>query len=149
MFVGGLVRAQCEAGNKLLLGHPENLGRVRGGGFPASLWQLSSIKDLGKLPGARSGAEHLSEYGAQTLRPKRFLTNLSFPSQAWSHGWPTFEGDGQNTGPLFRVQAPVIPKNVKPSQAWPSKLLAEMLRAFVADSQVSGSSCSQGRGGEG
>ena len=153
-FVGELVRAQCEAGNKWLLGHPENLGRVRGGGYPASLWQLSSIKDLGKLPGARSGAVHMSEYGAQTLRPTRLLTNLSFPSQAWSHGWPTFEGDGKYTGSLFRVQAPVIPKNVKPSQAWPSKLLAVMLRAFVADSQVSGSTSTKGgefvnRGGRG
>ena len=96
----------------------------------------------------------MSEYGAQTLRPTRLLTNLSFPSQAWSHGWPTFEGDGKYSGPLFRVQAPVIPKNVKPSQASPSKLLAVMLRAFVADSQVSGSTSTKGgefvnRGGRG
>ena len=43
---------------RFLLEHPEDLGAVRGGGDPASIWQLQAVQDIIQETGATWGALH-------------------------------------------------------------------------------------------
>ena len=64
---------------RFLVERPEDLGAVRGERL-ASIWQLPEIRNLVYHTGAATWAIHQCEYGATTLKPTRFISDLPLAS---------------------------------------------------------------------
>lgn len=56
---------------------PEDLGATKNGN-PASIWQMQQFQDLLVLPGCRTFAIFQCEFGAETPKPTRFVSDLKF-----------------------------------------------------------------------
>ena len=97
-FVLSVLKAQAKTGGKVLLEHPEDLGRRRQGD-PGSVWRWPQVKELAERHGLSTGALLQSSWGRAFPKPTRFLHNLPAFERDLRPGWPTFEKDSY-IGPL-------------------------------------------------
>ena len=79
-----------EHDTRFLVEHPEDLGAVRGE-RPASIWQLPEVRDLVYRTSATTWAIHQCEFGADTLKPTRFLSDIPEAAKEKHQGWPQFD----------------------------------------------------------
>ncbi len=101
-----------------LLEHPEDLGavttfkrRARTAWFqtisgqvrPASIWQLSDIRKIADHKAVFTRVFHQCLFGADSPKPTRILTSLSYLESLGWPGWPQLHSDsGSYLGPLPR-----------------------------------------------
>ena len=84
-----------------LLLHPEDLGRLKNGDNPASIWQRADVRSiLDQSCQARTWVVHLCRYGAEASHPTRAVTNLRGGPR--SMPWPMLDGQDCYQGPLGR-----------------------------------------------
>ena len=96
-------RAAHTAGALFLTEHPEHLGRTASGHVAASIWQLAEMTSLANECGAIAVAIYQCEWGAETLKPTRFLSTLapsSLLNTVGHQGWPRFREGSVYSGPL-------------------------------------------------
>ena len=87
-------------GGRVLLEHPEDLGRVKDGGTPGSIWRWPLVRKLSNRTGILWGALAQQDLGAPSVKPTRLLGNLSCALH-WLHlGPPRFDARGRYLGPL-------------------------------------------------
>ena len=79
--------------------HPEDLGTASTG-RPASIWQSERFQALLLRPNVRTFAFFQCEFGGETSKPTRFVTDLDFESSALHFGPPNIDATGQYHGPL-------------------------------------------------
>ena len=92
--------AAHEAGAAFLLEHPEDLGRAPGG-FPASIWQWPSTKELASKTEAQTVATQQQHFkGARHVKPTRFFGTLLGMAELGDEGWPYFDTEGYYQGPV-------------------------------------------------
>ena len=72
-----LAAAAAQVGNAFLIEHPEDLGLAEDGSRPSSIWQWPDMLELIACHNSLSFAVFQCEYGADTSKPTRFVTNLS------------------------------------------------------------------------
>ena len=103
-----------------ILVHPEDLGKMRGGETPASLWQWEEVQSiLDNRKDAKSWVEHMCAYGAASAHPTRVLTNLSGGPDHM--GLPRFDGDGWYLGPLGKCGHVHVSSVGRAEQEWTTK----------------------------
>jgi len=78
---------------------PEDLGATKNG-IPASIWQMQQFQDLLVLPGCRTFAIFQCEFGAETPKPTRFVSDLRFFEGNIFLGAPQFDKAWNYKGPL-------------------------------------------------
>ena len=78
---------------------PEDLGATKNG-IPASIWQMQQFQDLLVLPGCRTFAIFQCEFGAETPKPTRFVSDLKFFEGNIFPGVPQFDKAWNYKGPL-------------------------------------------------
>eukprot|EP00439_Symbiodinium_sp_Y106_P002778 s9765_g1.t1 len=89
-----LAAAAAQVGNAFLIEHPEDLGLAEDGSRPSSIWQWPDMLELIACHNSLSFAVFQCEYGADTSKPTRFVTNLSsFQKQPPPYAGSVFEGD--------------------------------------------------------
>ena len=95
------VREACQAGLwvRMILEHPEDLGLVRGGHMPASIWQLPQHFEA-ISHGFNSVAVLQCWSGTDFPKPTRFLTNLEAAAALGISGVPEFHVSRVYKGPL-------------------------------------------------
>ena len=102
-FEAILVGYRSPARTRHLLEHPEDLGVVRTGDRPASIWQDPHHLQIIKETGAQTGALHQCRYpGALSKKPTRITSDLKGFKDFVVLGWPTFDKLGRYVGPLPR-----------------------------------------------
>ena len=74
----------ADTGGHFILEHPEDLGSVEGE-LPGSIWQWPEVLELIPCCNAISFAVHQCQFGAPTLKPTRFMTNMEVTDQALFH----------------------------------------------------------------
>ena len=92
------IQLQINSCKHFLIEHPEDLGVTRTGAHPASVWQLSRLRNLIEAS-ASTFALHQCHFGSASQKPTRLAGNL--PS--WAHmsvAWPQFDRTGHYCGPL-------------------------------------------------
>lgn len=115
------LKAKCELGNLLvnraleavalgraspaksrfLIEHPEDLGRTKTNGDPASIWQREDVHALSLHSEATTVVLHHCRYeGALSAKPTRFLGNLHGLDALGFRGWPRFSKGFRYQGPL-------------------------------------------------
>ena len=97
-----LAAAAAQVGNAFLIEHPEDLGLAEDGSRPSSIWQWPEMLELIACHNSLSFAVFQCEYGADTSKPTRFVTNLSsFQKQPPPYAkLPWFSPQGRYQGPL-------------------------------------------------
>ena len=143
-----LAAAAAQVGNAFFIEHPEDLGVAEDGTRPSSIWQWPEMLELIACQNSLSFAVFQCEYGADTSRPTRFVTNLSsFQKHAPPYAkLPWFSPEGRYRGPLPRhcphpgAHGWLIGKDAttrawrtSPSAAYPGKLCL-FLAQHVVDS---------------
>ena len=143
-----LAAAAAQVGNAFLIEHPEDLGLAEDGSRPSSIWQWPEMLELIACHNSLSFAVFQCEYGADTSKPTRFVTNLSsFQKQPPPYAkLPWFSPQGRYQGPLPRncphpgAHSLLIGKDAttrawrtSPSAAYPGKLCL-FLAQHVVDS---------------
>ena len=99
MFEFSLVLTELQIGWLLL--HPEDLGKLKNGDNPASIWQRADVRSiLDQSCQARTWVVHLCSYGAEASHPTRAVTNLRGGPR--SMPWPMLDGQDCYQGPLGR-----------------------------------------------
>ena len=78
---------------------PEDLGATQNG-VPASIWQMQQFQDLLLLPGCSTFAVFQCEFGAETPKPTRFVSDLKFFEGNIYPGVPQFDSTWHYKGPL-------------------------------------------------
>ena len=129
-FTVRILQSQLEAGLKVVLEHPEDLGRRRNNARPASIWQWPKVKSLASSSSVVWGALYQSDFGSQFLKPTRILSNLLGIENILKVGPPAFDMHGSYVGPLMfqppQTQSMVGKDNVsfltKGTEAWPRQL---------------------------
>ena len=87
---------------RLLLEHPEDLGRSKHG-TPASIWQLPEIRAILKMcPDFFTVAGHQCQFGVDYSKPTRLLTDISGLAAFGVKGWPVMDSNDWYVGPLPR-----------------------------------------------
>jgi hypothetical protein len=81
---------------------PEDLGKTDTG-VPASLWQMQKFSDCLARKNMKTFALFQCEFGAQTPKPTRFLSDLDHFIGNFYLGAPEFYDDWSYKGPLPRV----------------------------------------------
>ena len=81
---------------------PEDLGKMDTG-VPASLWQMQKFSDCLARKNMKTFALFQCEFGAQTPKPTRFLSDLDHFIGNFYLGAPEFYDDWSYKGPLPRV----------------------------------------------
>ena len=84
---------------------PEDLGKTDTG-IPASLWQMQKISDCLARKNMKTFALFQCEFGAQTPKPTRFLSDLDHFVGNFYLGAPEFHDDWSYKGPLLEF-API------------------------------------------
>ena len=103
-----------------ILVHPEDLGKMRGGETPASLWQWEEVQSiLDNHTDVKSWVEHMCAYGAASAHPTRVLTNLSGGPDHM--GLPRFDGEGWYLGPLGKCGHVHVSSVGRAEQEWTTK----------------------------
>ena len=127
------IQLQINSCKHFLIEHPEDLGVTRTGAHPASIWQLSKLRDLVDAS-ASSFALHQCHFGSASQKPTRLAGNL--PS--WAHlsvSWPQFDRTGHYCGPLPQCteheHEPLIGFNSE-TNAWRTTSSASYPSAFCA-----------------
>ena len=128
----------ADTGGHFILEHPEDLGSVEGE-LPGSIWQWPEVLELIPCCNAISFAVHQCQFGAPTLKPTRFMTNMEVTDKRCFMSLPKFDRLGFYKGPLPRTCGHVHKKkligktdshwNTAPSAAYPAQLCK-----FIADS---------------
>ena len=131
-------------GGKVLLEHPEDLGRVKDGGTPGSIWRWPSVRKLSSRTGILWGALAQQDLGAPSVKPTRLLGNLSCALH-WLHlGPPRFDPQGRYLGPLpprMNSAPPLIGKEAgefatSAAAAWPPQMCAGIAESIMKDIDV-------------
>ena len=79
---------------RVLLEHPEDLGRTRTGKDPASIWQLPEIRQfVGANPDFISVVGHQCQFEVDYSKPTRLLSNLPNIATFGRMGWQVFNGN--------------------------------------------------------
>ena len=94
-----LFNLASEVGAYYLGEFPEDLGATKNGN-PASIWQMQQFQDLLVLPGCRTFAIFQCEFGAETPKPTRFVSDLQFFEGNIFPGVPQFDKAWNYKGPL-------------------------------------------------
>ena len=94
-----LFELASEVGAHYLGEFPEDLGATRNG-VPASFWQMEQFQDLLLLPGCSTFAIFQCEFGAETPKPTRFVSDLKFFEGNTYPGVPQFDSTWHYKGPL-------------------------------------------------
>ena len=89
------------AKSRFLIEHPEDLGRTKTNGDPASIWQREDVHALSLHSEATTIVLHHCRYeGALSAKPIRFLGNLQSLDKLGYRGWIRFSKDFRYQGPL-------------------------------------------------
>ena len=103
-----------------ILVHPEDLGKMRGGETPASIWQWPEVQSiLDNNEDVKSWVEHMCAYGAASAHPTRMLSNLNGGPNHM--GLPTFDDDGHYLGPLGKCGHVHVSSVGRGEQEWTTK----------------------------
>ena len=103
-----------------ILVHPEDLGKMRGGETPASIWQWPEVQSiLDNNEDVKSWVEHMCAYGAASAHPTRMLSNLNGGPNHM--GLPTFDDDGHHLGPLGKCGHVHVSSVGRGEQEWTTK----------------------------
>ena len=89
-----------------LMEHPEDLGKVRCGDHPGSVWHVERVKAILALHGVSWGALAQSDFGAPYPKPTRLLGHLLGLHNLVHVGAPSFDKDGFYAGPLLDKPRP-------------------------------------------
>ena len=137
-----------QVGNGFLIEHPEDLGVAEDGSRPSAIWQWPEMLELIACHSALTFAVFQCQYGADTSKPTRFVTNLSsfqkLPPPYAKLPW--FSREGYYKGPLPRrcphpgAHGPLTGKDsvtrawrTSPSAAYPGEL-CRFLAQHIVDS---------------
>ena len=88
----------CKAKTGWIVEHPEDLGKTSNGDWPASLWQDSRWYQVPSH--LATWAIYQCQYGAETSKPTRFISDLPGARNLPYPGWPKFTKNGKYRGPL-------------------------------------------------
>ena len=89
-----------------LFEHPEDLGVTNLGEHPASVWQLTEMKQLVEEFSAVTFAIFQCHFGAMSPKPTRFVTSLEEAKRFPHQGLPTFDLQRKYMGPVASLMFP-------------------------------------------
>ena len=94
-----LANLQASMGLFFLFEHPEQLGRVKSGEVPGSIWDTEAMHSLVGGASAATRALHQCFFGATTPKPTRLASNLPAATPFGCH-WHMLSAEGDYLGPL-------------------------------------------------
>ena len=135
-----------------LMEHPEDLGRVRSGKVPGSVWRWPRVSGLlAKFGRLRWGSLRQSDFGRKFVKSTRLLGSWPDLDHVFTEGAPRFDDDGYYAGPT--EWSDKLPEETligrrpdgsfatAPAAAWPPELcaaLATTLRRACAGPAMAG-----------
>ena len=122
---------------RYLLEHPEDFGKTKNGGEPASIWQDNKLFKVAEDSDATCGALHQCPYGAVSSKPTRLMGTVRNLREILYNGWPRFTPSGFYRGPLPAAcphpsgHRPLLGFN-KTKQVWNTSLSLQAIRQRCA-----------------
>ena len=94
-----MAKLQCSVGGFFLLEHPEQLGKVRAGEVPGSIWDFSELRELIEQSSSATWPVHQCFFGAESPKPTRLASNLP-EAVRFGQCWHILDSEGSYLGPL-------------------------------------------------
>ena len=94
-----LAFTQASVGGFFLFEHPEQLGVVKSGDIPGSVWDFPSMRELVESTQAATWGIHQCFFGSETPKPTRLGSNLP-AALRFGQCWHTLDESGKYLGPL-------------------------------------------------
>ena len=94
-----LALAQARAGGFFLFEHPEQLGAVKTGDVPGSVWDFPSMRSLIESTQSATWGIHQCFFGSETPKPTRLGSNLP-EALRFGQCWRFLDESGKYLGPL-------------------------------------------------